>query len=378
MSERNIKNSQEHVVVCVDGPDADNQAAAWGAANAFNSKEINLAAVIVSGTAVNNEPNAALGSRDDQLSKRVQEMHTARMAGLFKRAGSKVPVFIGQSVDRTDITTPIPHSAHVSHDDYDIFGDNTGAGRKAIAGNFAHALSLMRSLEGKVHLVCGGPFTEIPFFMEDERIASKLGNLAVQAGVELSERAIYSKIAFNHEVDERASLDTFLHYPGDMFYVPSDITRAPAATFKGAEELIRGGVHSEIGEIFVRHRARAEERHKEEQIRREREGKPFRPYPALSIHDLQAVMALQQSLGREKDIFTFEPIDAARAITNVMRASKLHEANGQRAVITPRLVKTMGYIGANQTASGPIPPRYVVASQNTQLYKRKALQLLRR
>jgi len=366
MSERINTRTPEHVVVCVDGPNADNQAAAWGANTAFDNEYIKLAGVIVSGTAVNYAPNAPLGSRDDAVSERVQLMHTARMAGLFKRGGSDVPVFVGKNVRDTYITTPIPHNAHVNHDDYDLYGDNMGMGRKAIAGDFDDALSHLGSLDGPLHVVVGGPFTEVPYFLQRPDIFYKLGHLAAQAGFEISQRAIYSKLAFNHEVDEISSAYTFLNYPNNMFYVPSDITRAPAATFQSAEELIRSNVHPEIGEIFIRHRARAEERHKEEQLRREREGQPFRAYPALSIHDLQAVMALQQSLGYERDIFEFEQIDTERAIANMVETSKM-----------PEVIRQMGSAGVRQVADGVIPGRYVVAAQDTARYKQQALQLLR-
>lgn len=157
MTEVDTGVSPEYVVMCVDGPDADNQAAAWGAWNAFDNGRIKLAAVIVSGTCVDYRPEATLGSRDDVVSQQVQELHTARMAGLFKRAGSDVPVFIGRPVAETAITTPIPHSAHVNHEDYDIFGDNTGLGRRAIAGNFSDALTYLAELDNTLHVVVGGP-----------------------------------------------------------------------------------------------------------------------------------------------------------------------------------------------------------------------------
>lgn len=367
----------EFVVVCVDGPNADNQAAAWGALNAFDNDRIKLAAVLISGTCVNYQPDAPLGSRDDDVSREVQEMHTARMAGLFARAGSDVPVFIGKPIETTSITTPIPHATHVNHDDYDIFGDKDGLGRRAIAGNFDDALQLIENLDGIVHVVGGGPFTEIAEFTKHGRIKQRLGSLAVQSGFELSERAIFSKIAFNHEVDELASLETFLNFPGEAFYVPSDITRSPAATFDGAAELARLGVHDEIVEIFRVHRQHAQERHDKRNIELEAHGKVTRPYPRLSIHDLQAVMALRQGLGLEKSIFTFGEVDPDQAIQNMITASRLSERdNGVPAVITPQVVSDLGYLGVGQTTHGQIQKRFVVTAQDTKLYKHRAARLL--
>lgn len=366
----------EYVVVLVDGPNADNMAAGWGAWHAFNSDAIKLAGIVVSGTCVNYQPDAPLGSRDDVLSDQVQTLHASRMAGLFKRAGSDVPVFVGKPTSQTDITTPIPHSAHVNHDDYDIFGDNTKLGHQAIAGNFDDAQAHFDKLKGKLHVVVGGPFTEAALLLETPSIASKLGHLAAQAGFDISKRAIYSKLAFNVEVDELAALKTLLFYPGSMFNVPSDITRDPRATFPSAEALLRLGIHPELGEIFIRHRARAAERHKEEQLKREARGETFLPYPDLSIHDLQAVIALSQSLGLEEHIFEFGRIDIHQAVQNMLLASRLHKEAGRHRVITPEVVASLGYLGGNQTIKGPVRDRYVVTSQNVGMYKRRVPQLL--
>jgi len=367
MSERISGKPREHVVVCVDGPNADNQAAAWGAMNAFNNEAIDLAAVIVSGTAVDYRENAPIGSRDDDESARVQLLHTARMANLFKRGGSDVPVFMGQDVRQTAITTPIPHSAHVRHEDYDIYNDNTPEGRSAIAGDFTDALSYLAGLEGRTHIVVGGPFTEIPYFLQHPHIYHKLGYLAAQAGFEISERAIYSKLAFNHEVDEASGMYTYVHYPNEMVYVPSDITRAPAATFSGAEELLVAGVYDEIGAIFMEHRKRASERHAREQEERAARGEKLKDYPRLSIHDLQAVMALRQVLGlASESIFEFAPIDPQRAIHNMIATSK-----------HPETLSEMGRVGLNMAYAGQLPARYVVSAQDAVRYKSQALELLR-
>lgn len=367
----------EHVLVCVDGPNADNQAAAWGAWHAFDSARYKLAGIVISGTCVDNRPRAYPGSRDNAASRQVQELHTARMAGLFKRAGSDVPVFIGKPVAETDITTPIPHKTHVRHEDYDIYGDSHGAGRRAIAGNFQDALAHIASLNNTVHVVVGGPFTEIPHLIDHPVIAPKLGHLAAQAGFEIASRPIYSKLAFNVDVDMVAALKTLLFYPGKMYNVPSDITRNPKVTYPSAEALLRLGIHPELGEIFIRHRARAEERHKLEQIQREAEGKPFKAYPALSLHDLQAVMALQQALGEDGGIFTFHPMPIPQAISNMVQASELQARDGLPRTITTATARKLGYRGNNQTTRGTIAERFVVTSQDADLYKRRVPDLIR-
>lgn len=74
-------------MVFVDGPNADNQACAWGALNGFNTDKIKLAGVVVSPTAVNYAENAPDASRNIENSRAVHKLHTARMAGLFLRAG---------------------------------------------------------------------------------------------------------------------------------------------------------------------------------------------------------------------------------------------------------------------------------------------------
>jgi len=366
----------EHVMVFVDGPNADNQACAWGALNGFNTEELKLAGVVVSPTAVNYAENAPDASRNIENSRTVHQLHTARMAGLFHRAGVDVPVFSGLDIEDTAITSPIPHQAHVRHEDYDIYGDAHGEGRAAIAGDFNAALRYMDNLPGKIHTVVGGPFSEIPELQKRPRVSRKLGYLAAQAGFSLSERAIYSKLAFNVDVDMMAALDTYINYPSDMYAVPSDITRHPSVTFKSAEELTRLGVHSEIGEIFIRHRARAEERHKKEQLRRQAEGRELRPYPALSIHDLQAVLALRQVLGFEKGLYEFAPLDADESITNLKEAARLRIPDSYSPPITDQTIRSLGYRGLGMAADGPLPGRYVVANQNSAMYKKRAQQLL--
>lgn len=366
----------EHVMVFVDGPNADNQAAAWGALNAFNSERIKLAGIIVSATAVNYEDGASLGSRNIADSRQVHKLHTARMAGLFHRAGVEVPVFSGLDIEDTYITSPIPHQAHVRHDDYDLYGDATGEGRAAIAGDFNEALRYMEGLDGKVHTVVGGPFSEIPELLKRDLLKPKLGHLAAQAAFSLSSRAIYSKLAFNVDVDLQAALDTYINYPNEMYVVPSDITRHPDVTFKSAEELTRLGVHPEIGDIFIRHRARAEERHKQEQLRRQAEGRELKPYPALSVHDLQAVLALRQSLGYEKGLYEFAPLDADESIGNIEAAAGMRAPDSYSPAIDIRTIRRLGYLGANLTVNGPLPSRFVVTSQNAAQYKKRAQELL--
>jgi hypothetical protein len=363
-------------MVFVDGPNADNQACAWGALNGFNTDEVKLAGVVVSPTAVNNAENAIDASRNIKDSRAVHQLHTARMAGLFARAGVEVPVFSGLDIEETVITSPIPHQAHVRHEDYDIYGDAHGEGRAAIAGDFSDALSYMERLRGDVHVVVGGPFSEIPELQKRPKIQRKLGYLAAQAGFALSQRAIYSKLAFNVDVDMLAALDTYINYPGEMYNVPSDITRHPSVTFKSAEELMRLGVHSEISDIFIRHRARAEERHKKEQLRRQAKGEDLRPYPALSVHDLQAVLALRQVLGFEKGLYEFAPLDADQSIANIKEAARLRMPDSYSPVITDRTIRSLGYRGLGMTDDGPLPGRYVVTAQDSVMYKCRAQQLL--
>jgi len=366
----------EYAIVFVDGPNADNQAAAWGALNAFNDRRCKLAGIVVSATAVNYEEGASLGSRNITDSRQVHKLHTARMAGLFHRAGVDVPVFSGLDIEDTAITSPIPHQAHVRHDDYDLYGDATGEGRAAIAGDFNDALRYMERLDGKVHTVVGGPFSEIPELLKHRPLKQKLGHLAAQAAFSLSSRAIYSKLAFNVDVDLHAALDTYINYPDEMYVVPSDITRHPDVTFKSAQELTRLGVHPEIGDIFIRHRARAEERHKQEQLRRQAEGRELKPYPDLSVHDLQAVLALRQSLGYEKGLYEFAPLDADESIANIERAAEMRAPDTYSPAIDRHTVRKLGYLGANLSTNGPIPDRFVVTSQNAVLYKKRAQELL--
>jgi hypothetical protein len=366
----------EFVIVLVDGVNADNPACAWGARKAFWSRQYKLAAVIVSATAVNYAKGAPLGSRNINDSRAAHRLHTARMAGMFSRAGTNTPVFMGLDIADTAITTPIPHQAHVRHEGYDIYEDAYGLGAGAIAGGFDEALRYMARLPGRVHLVVGGPFSEVSHIVRYKRLRQKLGYLAAQAGFDLSKRAIYSKLAFNVDVDMMAALEVYLHYPQQMYFVPSDITRHPSVTFKSADELVRFGVQPEIGQLFIRHRARAEERHKKEQLRRQARGEYLKPYPALSIHDLQAVLALSQALGGEKGLYRFAPIDPDEAVNNLVAAAQMRTLDGYSPPITREVVRKIGYRGAGRTAQGRLPARYIVRDQNAALYKERVRALL--
>lgn len=364
------------VVVFVDGPNADNQAAAWGALRLFLAhRNIDLV-IIVSATAVNYAENAPLGSRDIELSRSIHKLHTARMAGLFKRAGSNVRVYMDLDIASTAITSPIPHQAHVRHEDYDIFNDNTGIGRRAIQGNFADALTHLQKFDGITHVVVGGPFSSIPKLIE-ALPAEQLGFLSCQAGLTISERAIYSKMSFNAEVDLEAMLHTYLRWPNEMFFVPSDITRHPSVTFSGADELQKLGVNGEIFEIFLKHRERAAERHKREQDARAARGEKMRDYPRLSIHDLQAVLALGQAMGLERG-YTFADIDPDEAIQNLLLTSRHWASKGIKTNVTKQRVEKLGYAGQGKMNDGSfLPPRRVVTGQNAQHYKSRVAQLLR-
>ncbi len=366
----------EYVIALADGVNADNPACAWGARKAFWSKRYKLAAVIVSATAVNYGKNAPLGSRNIKDSRAAHRLHTARMAGMFTRAEEDVPVYMGLDIADTAITSPIPHQAHVRHEDYDIYGDASGLGARSIAGGFDDALKHVASLPGRVHLIVGGPFSEVSRMLQYKRIRQKLGYLAAQAGFDLSQRAIYSKLAFNVDVDMMAALEVYLRYPQQMYVVPSDITRDPSVTFSGAEELVRLGVQPEIGQLFLRHRARAEQRHKKEQLRRQAQGEYLKPYPALSIHDLQAVLALSQALGNEKGLYQFAPVDPDEAVGNLIAAAQLRVPDSYSQPITRDVVRKLGYRGAGRTTQGRLPARHVVRAQNVALYKERVRALL--
>ncbi|HYG83675.1 MAG TPA: hypothetical protein VD907_02260 [Verrucomicrobiae bacterium] len=366
----------DYIIGFSDGPNADNQAMHYGALRAFQGNpRFQFVGVIVDPTAVNYE-DQPLGSRNIELSRRVHLLHTARMAGLFRRAGSSVKVFRGLDITQTAATSPIPHSAHTKHHDYDVFGDAPpkGQGFKAIAGDFTDARRFIRGLNGTVHLVIGGQFSSVAKLIEDPVIFGKLGILACQAGFKLSQRAIYSQMSFNLEVDLRAALEVYLHYPQAMYFVPSDITRDPKVTFTGADELARLGVQGEILEIFRRHRERTAERHAKQQL----EDKKLKAYPPLSIHDLQAVFALRQALGLEANMYQFAPIDPDEAIRNTLTTVQHWAGKGIRIDVSKKVVAKLGYTSSGMLENGhPLPPRYVVTDQNAELYKRRVPEVLR-
>ena len=368
---RNRLNKQIRIVVYVDGPNADNQAAAWGAWRRFFDERGIEVIIIVEATAVNYAPNAPLGSRDIELSRRIHLLHTGRMAGLASRGKTGMKVFLGQDIADTKITSPIPHNAHVKHEDYDIFED---AHRRV--PDFAAAMRYLQDFDGITHVVVGGPFSSIPALI-DLLPAEQLGVLACQAGTKLSKRAIYSKLAFNGEVDLSAFTETYLRWPNLIAFVPSDITRAPEVTFTGADELRRLGVTGEIFEIFLKHRERAAERHKREQEERAKRGEKMRDYPALSIHDLQAVLVLEQILGWGRG-YDFVPVNPDEAVQNLLTVARHWKGKGIDTGVTSQLIKQLGYAGKGMLSDGStLPSRIMVDGQDAAHYKRQVALALR-
>ena len=367
---------RQRIVVLVDGPNADNQAAAWGAYRLFSTLHGIEVVVIVSATAVNYAENAPLGSRDIALSRRMHKLHTARMAGLFARAGAKVSVFMDLDIAKTAITSPIPHQAHVRHEDYDIFSDGTGIGMRSIKGDFSRALTYLKKFNGITHVVVGGPFSAVPKLI-DAIPAEKLGYLSCQAGLTLSQRAIYSQMSFNAEVDFAAFTETFVRWPQQMLFVPSDITRHPSVTFTGADELKKMGVRGEIFEIFLEHRRRAAERHKFQQDEASARGKKMRDYPALSIHDLQAVLVMGQALGFERG-YTLSNFDPDTAVRNLIATAGHWQAKGIRTNVNQKRIHELGYAEKGMMHDNtPLPPRLVVTAQSASHYKQRVAAVLR-
>lgn len=372
-----MKTHPENVtyVGLFDGPNADNQAAVLGMRKAFPYSEV---LIVVSATAAHPDPEAPLSSIDPELSHRVQQMHAARMAGFLGRAGINGCVYAGLPVEETNIVPIVPHSAHVDHRTYDIFGDANGFGETQIAGGFEDFIRRLENSENTIRVVVGGPFSELPQLIRNQNIAPRLGALGAQAGFKPSGRAIYAELSFNGDTDMQATLESLLHYPDEMHFVPSDITRNPSVTFSGHQELIEQGIDPELARIYAQHRIGAELRHQAQQDRRKQQGgEPLGDYPPLSVHDLQAVLALRYALGREDpSLLTFEPIDIDEAIQNMLGASRQYEGRGYAPMLTERQVIELGYNGDGLDGGRTIPPRFAAVDQNSSFYKQRVPELL--
>jgi hypothetical protein len=277
LSER-CATGKEYSVVIVDNVDPDNMAAALAATSA--ELRLDTAAVIVTGRPVHTNPNAQVTEHEPAESARVRLLNTRRMAGFLLRAGRDVPVFEGSIAPETIV----PHAKHIDERKLDLYKDEEN--KTPVSGNLSDALDFIEELDGTVHVIAGGPLTDVEKLMRRPGIYTKLGNLSMQlASFGLLEKHGIRSYAggrrqFNHMCDRVAAAEVISHWPGSLFMVPTDITKHPAVAHKDIEELKALSLQAELTEVYEA------AFHEMESFRR----------GGISIHDIHPVFLMSRLL----------------------------------------------------------------------------------
>ncbi|HSH55377.1 MAG TPA: hypothetical protein VK983_00965 [Candidatus Limnocylindrales bacterium] len=236
----------ERVVLCVDNYDPDNAAAALAA-----DKLLNLSAIIVNGRFAHPDPNAHLADKDDAFSESEHLSCTRRMAGLIARSGSTTPVFKGL-IAKASI---IPHDMFWPDAVFDVRNDNKN--QQPFAGDMDDAISFLEKSDGTMHVIGAGPMTEVAALMDSQAIYNKLGTITMQFGVfswggkKAVQTASGRKVQFNYGCDIEAGNKVLDKWPGELYVVPTDITKQPDVAIPDLETLMRMPINTELKEVYA-------------------------------------------------------------------------------------------------------------------------------
>lgn len=268
-------------IVFCDNTSADNPAMVDAATRPSSSLDVKL--VVVSGRAAHGDPNASVNERDDVLSAHYHTLNTKRMTGYVKRMGRSIPVYQGESVYRTQLRTTVPHAIHANEHEYDLLDDWTNT---PITGSFTDALAKLREIiaglepQQKLMVLVGGPCTELAIILRYcPDIAARLGTIVIQAGDFAEDESSNLKggkgNSFNGAVDSAALHDVLFYHLGDVYILPSNMTKQHELGLT-VEEIVALGVRPELADLYRVHAAK-------------RGGVSY-------IHDLGLVMLAEQIL----------------------------------------------------------------------------------
>jgi inosine-uridine nucleoside N-ribohydrolase len=233
------------VVVIVDNVDPDNLACALAADSQLLG--LDVVAVIVTGRAAHPNPTAGLNELSPEMSKQVLRLNTRRMKGFLRRNGCKAPVFEGLIPPQTIV----PHKVHINEEALDIHHDATA--KWEVDGHFTDAVNLIAAVKGRVHLVVGGPLTEVAALMSEPRLTGKLGIMTTQLGMfgfgDVQLMAGGRK-QFNAVCDPEAVRKVLSEYPEAVYMVSTDITKATKVGFDNPDAL--RGMNPELVAVYAK------------------------------------------------------------------------------------------------------------------------------
>jgi hypothetical protein len=235
------------VLVVVDNVDPDNLACALAATNPLFG--FNVVGVIVTGRPATLDRSAGIDESSVLHSRKVRRGNARRMYEFLRYAGRyNVPVFEGLVAPRT----LVPHGVHI---DEELLSLSESTSEIKIDGNFIDLYEMLHSLEGPIHVIVGGPLSEVAALIEDPEIASRLGIITAQLGmfgfgdVKLMGGA---RRQFNVACDPEAAHRVLTDYPGPVYLTPTDITKQADTGFDNLDELARHHIQMDVVETYRR------------------------------------------------------------------------------------------------------------------------------
>jgi hypothetical protein len=247
---RIVKDAEENDIFLgvVDNVDPDNVAAMLAATSEVLN--LNLAAVIVNGRPAHTNPDAPISEHCPEETARVSKANARRMAGILLRAGRDVPVFEGTVAPKT----PTPHRDHIDERLLDIYNDE--ANETPITGDVDDAFNHLEKLDGTIHVIAGGPLTDVAELMRRPTLHRRLGNLTAQLGkFGWSKRQPMNTYfgagkQFNFMCDPAAAKTVVEEWPGPLFIVPTDVTNSKTALVDGINRLESLGLIQELTDAY--------------------------------------------------------------------------------------------------------------------------------
>lgn len=239
-----IDNLKRNTVVIVDNVDIDNSLAALAACHPHPG--LNLKAVIVTGRLASPDREASITEGDQTYSEEVRRRNTRRLKGLLERLGWNIPVFEGL----TPPETLVPHHIHINEELLDLHNDEHNTQSD---GSFVQALNFLCKLEGTIDLIIGGPLSEAEKIMREPQLKGRLGILTCQLGLfgfgDVTTMAGGGR-TFNSAADPDATRAVLAEWPGEVYMVPTDVTKLPPVGFDTPANLRSFGITDELVQLY--------------------------------------------------------------------------------------------------------------------------------
>lgn len=196
---------------------------------------MDVVAVVMTGRPV----SASLGNPayhfNPYASRAVRRDNALHAKGILMRHGrGQIPVFQGL---RAPFST-VPHKRHIHERVIDIH-DDAHQGHE-LTGDIDDAVSYLAGIEGVLHIVCGGPLTDLAYFMQQPELQAKLGVVTAQLGMfgfGGVKTIAGGRRQFNALADPTAAYLVLNEYPGAFYMLPTDITKDADHGFDHPDEL---------------------------------------------------------------------------------------------------------------------------------------------